>query len=223
VTDPAEPAPAVARSIFGDRLPLAESYAAWLVGAGVERGLIGPREAPRIWSRHLLNCAVVAELVPSEARVVDVGSGAGLPGIVLACVRPDLRIELVEPLQRRTNFLTEVVAELGLTEQVSIVRGRAEEPTVRAAVGGADVVTARAVAPLDRLMSWCLPLARPEGVVLAMKGERAAAELDENQAAIARAGGTDVRLVTCGAEVVDEPARVVVAYRSNSSGRKAGR
>ena len=119
-------------------------------------GLIGPREAPRIWERHLLNCAAVAELIPEGATVVDVGSGAGLPGMVLAVARPDLTVTLVEPLARRTAFLTEAVASLGL-EQTTVVRARAEECVGK--LPAADVVTARAVAPLDRLAGWCLPLA----------------------------------------------------------------
>ena len=148
-----------------DRLPLAERFAELLATAGVERGLIGPREAPRLWDRHLLNCAMLAEAVPPGVSVADLGSGAGLPGLVLAIARPDLRMTLVEPLERRTTFLEEVVAELALP--VEVVRGRAE------ALHGVrvfDVVTSRALAPLDRLLAWSMPLVAPEGVMLAMKG-----------------------------------------------------
>jgi 16S rRNA (guanine527-N7)-methyltransferase len=172
----------------------------------VERGLIGPREAPRIWDRHLLNCAVLGELVPSGVYVVDVGSGAGLPGIVLAVARPDLRISLVESLARRTAFLTEVVEELGLSS-VEVVRARAEECVN--VLEPADVVTARAVAPLDRLASWCLPLARPGGVLLAIKGSSAADEIEEHRAAVRRLGGGSPSLVQCGTRLLPEPTTVV--------------
>jgi 16S rRNA (guanine527-N7)-methyltransferase len=152
---------------------LAERYAGWLADAGVVRGLIGPREVPRLWERHLLNCAVVADAIPDHATVADIGSGAGLPGLVLALRRPDLQVTLVEPLLRRTTFLEEVVADLGL-DRVEVVRGRAEE------LHGSrtfDVVTSRAVAPLEKLLGWCLPLCGSDGVVLAMKGSSAAEEV----------------------------------------------
>ena len=151
--------PAIA--LFGDRLAAARRFAEHLAGSGVERGLIGPREAPRVWERHVLNCAVVAELMPEGARVVDVGSGAGLPGIPLALARPDLHVVLLEPLARRVDWLREVVADLALP--VEVQRGRAEDADVRRRWEGADVVTARAVAPLHRLAGWCLPLLRIGG------------------------------------------------------------
>ena len=140
-----------------DRLALAEAYAGWLADAGTVRGLLGPREVPRLWDRHLLNCAVLAEAVPEGARVCDIGSGAGLPGLVLAIARPDVTVTLVEPLLRRTTFLDEVVGELGL-EQVTVVRGRADVLHGRERF---DVVTSRAVAPLDRLLGWSMPLVAP--------------------------------------------------------------
>lgn len=192
-----QPTPDAARSVFGSRLALAESYARLLAGAGVERGLVGPREPGRIWDRHLLNCAALTPLLPAGARVVDVGSGAGLPGLVLAVRRPDLYVDLVESLRRRTDFLGEVVDELGLGERVRVVRGRVEDPEVVAAVGDADWVTARAVAPLDRLVAWCLPLLRPGGSLLALKGERAKDELAEHASTIRRHGGTHARVVRC--------------------------
>ena len=179
----APPAPLAARGVFGsERLPLAERYAAWLAGDGVLRGLIGPREVPRLWDRHLLGCAVVAEAVPEGATVADVGTGAGLPGLVLAIVRPDLRITLVEPLLRRTTFLEEVVDDLGLSH-VEVVRARAEELHGQREF---DVVTSRAVAPLDRLLGWCLPLTTPTGAVLAMKGSRAGEEVAAATTALRR-------------------------------------
>lgn len=149
-----------------DRLALAKRYAELLATAGVERGLIGPREAPRLWDRHLLNCALLAEAVPPDASVADLGSGAGLPGLVLAIARSDLALTLVEPLERRTRFLLEVVDELGL-DRVEVVRGRAE------ALHGErvfDVVTSRALAPLERLLVWSMPLVAPHGAMVAMKG-----------------------------------------------------
>lgn len=204
-----------AHALFGDRLPLASRYATWLATAGVERGLIGPREAPRIWDRHLLNCAVLGGLIPSGVYVVDVGSGAGLPGIVLAVARPDLRISLVESLARRTAFLNEVVSDLGLSS-VEVVRARAEECVN--VLPPADVVTARAVAPLDRLASWCLPLARPGGVMLAIKGSSAAAEIEEYRAAVGRLGGGPPGLVQCGTQWLAEPTTVVEVRRTGQVG-----
>ena len=209
-----------ALALFGDRLPLAERYAEALATAGVERGLIGPREAPRIWDRHLLNCAVLGELIPSGVYVVDVGSGAGLPGIVLAVARPDLRISLVESLARRTAFLNEVVETLGLSS-VDVVRARAEECVN--VLPPADVVTARAVAPLDRLASWCLPLARPGGVMLAIKGSSAAAEISAHTAAVRRLGGGTPSLVQAGARWLAEPTTVVeVSRTARSRGAASG-
>lgn len=168
--------------MFGDRLPLAERYAAWLAGEGVVRGLIGPRETPRLWDRHLINCAVIGETFPEGASVADVGSGAGLPGLVLAIARPDLRVTLVEPLLRRTIFLEEVVADLAL-DHVTVWRGRAEDHRETY-----DVVTSRAVAPLDRLLGWCWPLVGRRGAVVAMKGSTAPEEIREAAPVLARLG-----------------------------------
>jgi 16S rRNA (guanine527-N7)-methyltransferase len=203
--------------LFGERLPLAARYADLLATVGVERGLIGPREAPRIWDRHLLNCAALGELIPSGVYVVDVGSGAGLPGIVLAVARPDLRISLVESLARRTAFLNEVVEALGLSS-VEVVRARAEECVN--VLQPADVVTARAVAPLDRLASWCLPLARPGGVMLAIKGSSAATEIEEHRVAVRRLGGASPGLVQCGTQWLAEPATVVEVRRMEPAGSR---
>ena len=157
-----------------DRRALAERFADLLATAGVERGLIGPREAPRLWDRHLLNCAMLAEAIPADATVADLGSGAGLPGLVLAIARPDLRITLVEPLERRTVFLHEAIETLEMPE-VEVVRGRAE------ALHGQrvfDVVTSRALAPLGRLLEWSMPLVAPDGVLLAMKGRALEEEIE---------------------------------------------
>ena len=202
-TDPA--VPAEAGSVFGPAVDAAAEYARLLATEGTVRGLIGPREVPRLWERHLLNSAAIASLVPVGSRVVDVGSGAGLPGIPLALARPDLTVTLLEPLARRVAFLTECVRRLGL-ERVTVVRGRAEEGPIRRQLGGADVVTARAVAPLDKLAGWCLPLLRPGGLLLAMKGSTAAAEL---AATGPLPGAADALLTQAG----DPPATVIVVTR----------
>ena len=192
---------------FGDRIDLAVEFARLLTTDGVVRGLIGPREAPRIWARHLLNCAVVADLIEPDARVADVGSGAGLPGIVLAVARSDLSVVLIEPLARRSAFLSEVVESLGLTN-TEVVRARAED-CVRTRFDPADVVTARAVAPLDRLALWCLPLCIEGGRVLALKGESAIEEVDAHRPAVLRAGGGDPIVRLCGEGLLDPPTTVV--------------
>lgn len=213
-----ESTPPIAEAVFGEQAPVAARYAELLRTDGVARGLLGPREAERLWERHLCNCAVMTDLLPHHARVVDVGSGAGLPGLALAVRRPDLRVDLVDSLQRRTDFLREVVAELGLDDAVTVVRGRAEDAAVRRRVGGAEWVTARAVAPLDRLVRWCLPLLRPGGQLLAMKGARAEAEVDAHREAIRHAGGVDVEVIHCGIPPLDQPVTVVQVRR-----RDAGR
>ena len=203
---------AAAEQVFGDRLPLAVRYAQLLVTDGVVRGLIGPREAPRVWERHLINCGVITQMIRIGASVVDVGSGAGLPGIVLAVARPDLTITLVEPLARRTAFLSEAVTTLGLGATVTVVRGRAEDVAGGPPVA-ADVVTARAVAPLDRLAGWCLPLAAIGGRLLALKGASASAEVAEHRDAIARLGGSDPVVALCGEGVIDPPTTIVEIVR----------
>ncbi|MGR6322849.1 16S rRNA (guanine(527)-N(7))-methyltransferase RsmG [Micromonospora soli] len=226
VTLPPELAEA-ARTLFGDRLDLAAAYAELLATDGVVRGLIGPRETPRLWERHLLNCAAMAERIPEGASVIDVGSGAGLPGLVLAIARPDLTVTLVEPLARRTAFLVEAVEQLGLTRTVRVFRGRAEE----AAAGtrdtpalSADIVTARAVAALDRLAAWCLPLVVRGGRLVALKGASAAEEIAEHGAAVARLGGGEPEVHRCGVGVIDPPATVIEVVRERVVGpvRKKG-
>ena len=196
---------------FGERLPLARRYAEHLATTGVEWGLVGPREASRVWERHVLNCAVVADLVPPAARVLDIGSGAGLPGIPLALARPDLRVVLVEPLARRVEWLRMVIADLELP--VEVERGRAEDTPIRRRWEGADVVTSRAVAPLHRLAAWCLPLVRPGGMMLAVKGMSAPAEVERDTRAVAVSGGGIPRIETCGVGIVDPPSTVVVVER----------
>ncbi|WP_328463997.1 16S rRNA (guanine(527)-N(7))-methyltransferase RsmG [Actinoplanes sp. NBC_00393] len=198
---------AAAAQVFKERLSLAGRYAELLGTEGVVRGLIGPRETPRLWERHLVNCGVMSEIIPFGASVVDVGSGAGLPGIVLAVARPDLAITLVEPLARRTAFLEEAVSTLGLDGNVTVVRGRAEE--VAAHLPGADIVTARAVAALDKLAGWCLPLARTDGRLLALKGASAADEIATHGEAVAALGGGEPVVRLCGVGLIDPPATVV--------------
>lgn len=223
-----------ARALFGDRLQLAVRYAELLATEGVIRGLIGPRESPRLWQRHLLNCAVVSDLIPQGASVIDVGSGAGLPGIVLAVARPDLSVVLVEPLARRTTFLTEAVAVLDLAGTVTVVRGRAEElaaGTPTAPFRSADIVTARAVAPLDRLVGWCLPLTAVGGRLLALKGDTAADEVAQHRDVVIGLGGAPPVVRRCGVDLLDPPTTVVevlrerdvVPARSPAPGRAAGR
>jgi 16S rRNA (guanine527-N7)-methyltransferase len=196
--------PAAATALFGDRLPLAARYADWLAGPAVERGLVGPREVDRVWERHVLNCAVVAPLVRHGAAVADVGSGAGLPGLVLSIARPDLRVVLVEPLLRRADFLREVVDDLGL-DRVEVVRARAED----LAGAGKDVVTARAVAPLQRLLEWTLPLLRPGGELLALKGSSVAEEVDRARPELERWRAEEAAVLQVGAEHLDQPTTVV--------------
>ena len=211
--------PANAVTVFGKRLSLAMAYADLLATTGIERGLIGPREAPRLWERHLFNCAVVSDLLPLGARVVDVGSGAGLPGVVLAIRRPDLHVDLVESLHRRTDFLDWAIETLGLRSQVTVTRGRAEDQAVVEASGAAEWVTARAVAPLDRLARWCLPLLTPGGSLLAMKGSSAQSEAATHADAIRRAGGRQVRTVELPVPGSGDVSAVVVVRRGGKGSR----
>ncbi|MGW0870779.1 16S rRNA (guanine(527)-N(7))-methyltransferase RsmG [Streptomyces sp. NPDC002740] len=217
MTEAAElpPAPEVARQVFGDRFGDAVRYVELLAEAGVQRGLIGPREVPRLWERHMLNCAVLSEVVPEGVTVCDVGSGAGLPGIPLALVREDLKITLLEPLLRRTNFLTEVVELLGL-DHVTVARGRAEE--VMGTMPAVHVVTARAVAPLDRLATWGIPLLRPYGEMLALKGDTAEEELKSASTALSKLGAVGTSILHVGEGVVDPLSTVVRVEVGESPG-----
>lgn len=194
-----------AQRIFGDRLDLAKRYVEHLATSGIERGLIGPREVPRLWSRHVLNCAVVAELIDDGAKVADVGSGAGLPGLCLAIARPDLHLTLIEPLERRVNWLEEVVADLGL-DNVKIIRARAE-----AAIGKVQcsVVTARAVSALDTLAPLTIPLLGGRGELLAIKGRSAAEEITKAAKVLKKLGGVKTEVLTAGADILEEPTTVV--------------
>lgn len=205
--------------VFSRTLELASRYASLLCAEGVERGLIGPREAPRIWTRHLINCAVATEGVPMDARVADVGSGAGLPGLVWAIRRPDLRVTLIEPLLRRANFLAECVDLLGLSERVLVERVRAEDA---ADVGEFDVVSSRAVAPLKRLVPWCAPLCRQGGMILALKGTSVEDEIRSARAAISRVATGGARTSTYGRGLVEVPT-TGVEIEVDRPARPAGR
>ena len=240
---PVPPPPPVAGEVFGSKLEQVQIYAQLLAGAGVERGLIGAGETLRLWDRHLLNSAVVAELIPhadfepalgqrpagrsavtvgttprppatsgeepvagkSRIELADLGSGAGLPGLVLAILLPQIRVVLIESMLRRTTFLNECVAELGLGN-VAVRRGRAED---LAGQIRADVVTARAVASLDRLAVLASGLARPGGLVLAIKGASATAELEHARPVLRQLGATGAEIVAAGSGLVEQPATVV--------------
>jgi 16S rRNA (guanine527-N7)-methyltransferase len=202
----APPPSAAAAAVFGPALDQARAFAGMLATRGVEWGLIGPHEVTRLWDRHLLNCAVVADLIGSRYRtLVDIGSGAGLPGIVLAMVRPELTVTLLEPMERRCRFLSGCVAELGLTN-ASVLRGRAEDATLRA-----DVATARALAPLDRLADLAVRVVRPGGLVLAIQGQTADAELRKARPVLRRIGARGAKVVRAGQGKVD-PATTVVRF-----------
>jgi 16S rRNA (guanine527-N7)-methyltransferase len=205
-TSGAAPAPDNASSVFGSALSVAERFADILATRGVEQGLIGPREVPRLWDRHLLNCAVVAELIPGRSgTLVDIGSGAGLPGLVLAMVLPEMAVTLLEPMERRCRFLAECVTELRLSN-VTVLRARAEEASVRA-----DVATARAVAPLPRLAELAAGVVRPGGMVLAIKGRTAAQELEDAGPVLRRIGARSAEVVRAGQGKV-VPATTVVRF-----------
>jgi 16S rRNA (guanine527-N7)-methyltransferase len=194
--------------VFGPALGLAERYAELLAGPGVERGLIGPRETARLWERHLMNCAAVADLVPRPTAgrsMIDLGSGAGLPGIVMAMMLTDSEVILLEPMARRVAFLEECVRLLGL-RNAAVYRGRAEDAAGRLV---ADVVTARAVAPLGRLAGMALRLVRPGGLVLAMKGAGAEQEIARARPVLGRLGARDVMVVHAGSGKVSPPPTVV--------------
>jgi 16S rRNA (guanine527-N7)-methyltransferase len=202
------PRPAAVGELYGEAVGTIEAYVSVLATRGVEWGLIGPREVPRLWERHILNSAAIAGLIPSGATVVDVGSGAGLPGIPLAVLRPDLDVVLLEPLLRRADFLIQTVEELGLDDRVRVVRGRAEEHK-----SSYDVVMCRAVAPLGKLIGWTTRLFLPDGELLAMKGSSAPDEVAAARRELARAGA-EASVLTVRAHEEAEPTYVVRVRRS---------
>lgn len=185
-------------------------YGEALATDGVIRGLIGPREVPILWDRHLLNCAAMAEAVERNARIVDIGTGAGLPGLVLALVRSDIQIVLIEPLQRRCDFLAEMVDKFDLKDRVTIVWERAENVPPQEA----DIVTSRAVAALKKLLPWCMPHARIGGRLLAMKGQKAGEELQAARKSLHKwSAAKNAKILTCGAGWIDPPVTLVSATR----------
>lgn len=204
-TSEVEPEPTVAVELFGDRIELARRYTADLAAFGEQLGLIGPLELPRLWTRHVLNCAVAAPLFTGQ--VGDVGSGAGLPGLVLAIARPDVEWVLIETMERRVTWLTDQVASLGL-ENVEVVRARAEDWS---GAGTLDAVTARAVSALRTLVPITAPLVRDGGELILLKGVNAANEISAAEKQIRRFKLSSVRVETVGTDVVDEPTRVIRA------------
>jgi 16S rRNA (guanine527-N7)-methyltransferase len=198
----AEPAAAVA--IFGDQIDQARSFAQTLAGDSDELGLLGPRELDKLWSRHILNSAVVAELVRPGAKVADVGSGAGLPGIPMAIARPGAEFVLIEPMERRSNWMLEVVEHLGL-KNVRVLRSRAEDVTEQ----DFDIVTARAVAALDKLLKMCVPLLKPGGALIALKGSKAAEEITNSKKLEKKLGISSFEILVCGEKFLPEPTSVV--------------
>lgn len=194
-----------AEKIFGDRLDLAKRYVEHLATSGIERGLLGPREVPRLWSRHVLNCAVIEEVMEQDAEVADVGSGAGLPGLCLAIARPDLKLTLIEPLERRCIWLSEVIEDLGLAN-VTVMRGRAEQMVD---VINARYVTARAVSALTNLAGLTIPLLHGQGELIAIKGRSAAEEIAKAAKAIRKLGGKETEVLTVGEDILAEPTTVV--------------
>ena len=203
-----EAEPAVAPSIFGERIELARRFTQDLAREGELRGLIGPLELPRLWSRHVLNSALLAPLL-SPGRVGDVGSGAGLPGLVLAIARPDVHLVLIEPMERRVEWLVEESDALGL-DNVEVVRARAEDAQLSAAL---DQVTARAVSALSKLLPSTAPLLRPGGEFIFMKGARVTEEIAAAEKVIRKLRLTDVRAEALGEGLVSEPTWVFRATR----------
>jgi 16S rRNA (guanine527-N7)-methyltransferase len=203
-----EAEPAVAASLFGDHIELARRFTADLAREGETRGLIGPLELPRLWSRHVVNSALVAPLLRS-GRVGDVGSGAGLPGLVLAIARPDVDLVLIEPMERRVDWLTEEADALGL-DNVEVVRARAEEAQLGEPL---DQVTARAVSALSKLLPLTAPLLRPGGEFIVMKGARVDEEIAAAQKVIRKLGLQNVTVELLGEGVVPDPTRVFRATR----------
>ncbi len=211
---PMEPLPPVpehaAVRLDAEAIQRLTAYGEALASYGVVRGLIGPREVPIIWDRHLLNCAAMAEAVEPDARIVDIGTGAGLPGLVLALVRSDIQVVLIEPLQRRCDFLSEMIEQFELKDRVTVVWERAENVPPQQA----DIVTSRAVAPLKKLIPWCMPHARVGGRLLAMKGQKAAEELYASHKSLHKwSAAKHAEVLTCGAGWIDPPVNLVSATR----------
>lgn len=206
MTDGLETEPGAAATLFGARLDVARQFTANLASQGEERGLIGPLELPRLWSRHILNSAIVAPLL-RPGRVGDIGSGAGLPGLVLAIARPDVAFVLIEPMERRVAWLNEQVAELGLTN-VDVIRARAEDVRLAEPL---DQVTARAVSAFRKLLPLTAPLLRDGGELVLMKGAGAQAEVEAASKEIRKYKVHQIEVLTLGQDVLDEVTRVIRA------------
>jgi 16S rRNA (guanine527-N7)-methyltransferase len=198
-----EPEPAVATDLFGSRIEIGRQYASDLAGRGEELGLIGPLELPRLWSRHLVNCALLAPLL-RPGLTGDIGSGAGLPGLVLAICRPDVDFVLIEPMERRVDWLIHESAALGLTN-VSVLRTRAEEARLDRQL---DQVTARAVTALSKLIPASARLVRHGGEMLFMKGSRVSDEIEAAAASIRKTRLRDVEVLVLGEGITPEVTRV---------------
>lgn len=214
--DPLEPVPGLtaaertaAESLFGERLSLAERYVEHLGTTGITHGLLGPREVPRMWGRHVLNCAVLGPELPAGGTVADVGSGAGLPGIALALVRPDTDFILIEPMERRIDWLAEVVNDLGL-QNVQLIRARAEEVTDEVM---ADVVTARAVSALKKLIPLTVPLMADDGELIFLKGRSAEEEIEAAAKAVKRHRLQNPKVHLLGEGLLEQPTTVVRTSR----------
>jgi 16S rRNA (guanine527-N7)-methyltransferase len=206
-------------ALFGAAWPAILQFHGLLRDEGVLRGLVGPREVSRLWERHLVNSAAVVPFLPEQGQIVDVGSGAGLPGIVIAAMRPSADVVLLEPMERRTDWLTEVVSSLGLTN-ATVLRGRAED---QIGTLDADAVTARAVAALDKLYGWTLPLLKVGGRLVALKGGRAGEEADAARAAGERVGGGPAEILVAPTMEGLEPTSVVVVHKTSAGHAPAPR
>lgn len=209
-----EETPAAAADIFGSNLKLANAYASALARDSETFGLLGPRELPRLWSRHILNSAVVSELIPNSSRVADVGAGAGLPGIPIAIARPDIKMNLIEPMERRSEWLAAVVRELGLSN-VNVVRARGED-VINLEI---DVVVARAVAALAKLIGFTAPILRGQGEILAIKGEKVTDEMAEAKRVFGRFDIEGIDVVFAGEAVLEQPTRLA-RIRVGNHGRQ---
>ena len=200
-----ETEPSEAAIVFGEHIDQARKFAELLVRDGDLLGLIGPRELPKLWSRHILNSAVVAELIEDNQTVADIGSGAGLPGIPMAIMKPRAKFVLIEPMERRSRWLAEVVIpELGLTN-VEVLRGRAEA----APLANYDVATARALSALPKLLRMIAPLVVPGGQILALKGSKAAQEIEDSKNLAKKLRLAGFEIVTAGQKLLGEPTTVV--------------
>lgn len=209
-----EETPAAAADIFGSNLKLANAYASALARDSETFGLLGPRELPRLWSRHILNSAVVSELIPNSSRVADVGAGAGLPGIPIAIARPDIKMNLIEPMERRSEWLAAVVRELGLSN-VNVIRARGED-VINLEI---DVVVARAVAALAKLIGFTAPILRGQGEILAIKGEKVTDEMAEAKRVFGRFDIEGIDVVFAGEAVLEQPTRLA-RIRVGNHGRQ---